>query len=713
MTWSWMSVAACGLLCAQDQSDPPSRVARLNYLGGSVSFRPDNVQEWTAATVNYPLTTGDHLWTDRDSRADMHIGSSVVHLADQTAFAILNLDDRMAQISLTQGAVNVKIERLQSDETFEVDTPNGAIVLLRSGDYRIDVNGEANSTALIVRAGDAEVTGGGQAMPVHARQMLRFSGTDQLRTETLQIPASDQFDQWCMDRDRREERAIQASANYVPAEMIGAGDLADNGVWRNDPGYGAVWAPSRMPMGWEPYRYGHWAFVSPWGWTWIDDAPWGFAPFHYGRWAVLGGGWVWVPGSMVARPVYAPALVAFVGGSRFSLAVGIGGGGGVAWIPLGPREVYRPGYRVSDAYVRRVNVTNVTNITNVNVTNVTYVNQSHVTVVPQGAFTGARPVAAAAVRVPPQAMSQAQAVNAMDVRPARESFMGRPAQPGVRFGAPPAQVAARQVVVKQAPPASVRPMGGVRVAEPVRSNPTPNNMPNNTPARNQPPPPMTPNRPQVNTGAPQVNNAPQPENSRPRNDRPPSFSNGRPPMNNTPNQPANSVQPVTPNRAPANVSPQPERQQPPPQVRQQQQPERQQPPPQVRQQQQPERQQPPPQVRQQQQPERQQPPPQVRQQQQPERQQPPPQVRQQPQADRQQPPPQVRQQAQPERQQPPPQVRQQQQPERQQPPPQVRQQPQQQPQAQRQQPPPDRQQQQNNQRQKNDKPKDARDEKKQ
>jgi hypothetical protein len=614
MMWSWMPVAACGLLCAQDQQDPPSRVARLNYLGGSVSFRPDSVEEWTAATVNYPLTTGDHLWTDRDSGADMHVGSTVVHLADQTAFAILNLDDRMAQISLTQGAVNVKIERLQSDEAFEVDTPNGAIVLLRAGDYRIDVNGEANSTALVVRAGDAEVTGGGQAVPVHARQLLRFSGTDQLTTEVLAAPAPDQFDQWCMDRDRREERAIQASANYVPAEMIGAGDLADNGVWRNDPTYGAVWAPARMPIGWEPYRYGHWAFVSPWGWTWIDDAPWGFAPFHYGRWAMLGGGWVWVPGSMVARPVYAPALVAFVGGSRFSVAVGIGGGG-VAWIPLGPREVYRPSYRVSDAYVRRVNVTHVTNVTNINVTNVTYVNQTHVTVVPQGAFTGARPVAAAAVRVSPQAMSQAQAVNAMDVRPARESYMGRPAQPGVRFGTPPAQVTARQVVVRQAPPASVRPMGGVRVAEPVRSNPIPND--------NRTQPAMTPrnDRPQRQPER-QQQQQPQPQAQQPQQRQQPERQQQQ--------QPQPQVQ------QPQQRQPEQRQQQQQPERQQQQQPQVQQPQqrqPERQQQQQPQVQQP-----QQRQPERQQQQPERQQQQ---RQQPPPPVQQ----------PQVQRQQQPEQQQ--------------------------------------------------------------
>ena len=37
---------------------------------------------------------------------------------------------------------------------------------------------------------------------------------------------------------------------------------------------------------------------------------------------------------MVARPVYAPALVAWVGGPHLSVNVSFGGGGGVAWFPL-------------------------------------------------------------------------------------------------------------------------------------------------------------------------------------------------------------------------------------------------------------------------------------------------------------------------------------------------------------------------------------------
>jgi len=154
-----------------------------------------------------------------------------------------------------------------------------------------------------------------------------------------------------------------------------------------NPEYGPVWRP-RVAVGWAPYRHGHWAWVGPWGWTWIDDAPWGFAPFHYGRWTHLNGGWGWIPGRRVARPVYAPALVVFVGGSGFSASMSFGGGGGVAWFPLGPREVYRPAYHVSNTYVQNLNSNHVTNInvTNVNITNITYVNRTVV-----GAVTAVPP----------------------------------------------------------------------------------------------------------------------------------------------------------------------------------------------------------------------------------------------------------------------------------------------------------------------------------
>ena len=50
------------------------------------------------------------------------------------------------------------------------------------------------------------------------------------------------------------------------------------------PNTAPMWMPNGVAADWAPYRYGHWVWISPWGWTWVDDASWGFAPFHYGRW---------------------------------------------------------------------------------------------------------------------------------------------------------------------------------------------------------------------------------------------------------------------------------------------------------------------------------------------------------------------------------------------------------------------------------------------
>ena len=539
-----------------DADDPPSRVARLNYLSGPVSFRPGSVDDWAPATLNYPLTTGDHLWTDPGAQTEFHVGSTAFRMNSGTAVSILNLDDQMAQISLTEGALNVVIRYLGENESVEVDTPNVAVSLLRPGNYRIQANGDESVSMVTVRGGEAEVTGGGAAFPVRAGQSARMAGMDTVSQEINPAPGPDPFDQWCMDRERREGGAI--SARYVPREMVGYEDLDQYGVWTELPPYGPVWRPRAVAADWAPYHYGHWAWVDPWGWTWIDDAPWGFAPFHYGRWAFEGGGWFWVPGRMVVgvRPVYAPALVAFVGGGGFSVGVRMGGGVGMAaWFPLGPGEVYRPAYHVSEVYVRNVNIVHVSNVTVINswnVTNVRYANQGvrgAVTVVPNDAFIHARPVASVAVVVPHDEIVRARVVGTTAVvAPIRESVVVRPGGAMV-VHAPPARFADRQVVVRHAPPPppvsfaakeqALRANGG-RPLEPAQEasfrRSTPQGAPMVRPANPQGQ--TFGNRPAPQGGQPGVfqprNTNPQGNGMPPRNDRPPSAR----PMQQAPAQQA-------------------------------------------------------------------------------------------------------------------------------------------------------------------------------
>jgi hypothetical protein len=459
---------------ADDEQDPPGRVARLSYVNGQVSFSPSGTDDWVAAEPNRPITTGDKLWTDQNSRAELHIGSSIIRLGDMTGFSFLNLDDHTTQIRLTEGTVNLRVLRLGENEVVEVDTPNLAFNVLRPGHYRVNVNEAGDTSIVTVRDGDGEVTGGGSAYTLHPGDQGVFSGTDNLSPDVEPAPAEDSFDSWCDERDLREEHS--AARRYVSDDVIGYEDLDDYGGWRPVPDYGTVWFPHVTVIGWAPYRYGHWVWISPWGWTWVDDAPWGFAPFHYGRWVFVGGAWGWVPAPppVVAvayvRPVYAPALVAWVGGPHFAAGIAFGGGFAagvnVGWFPLGPREVFVPSYPVSRVYVENVNVSNtVVNRTVINnyynttivnktvVNNVTYVNQrvtGAVTVTSPHAFTSAQPVARNIVAVNQAEVASAPAaVRAPAVVPPKQAVLGAGAASNFH---PPAAALNRQVVAKTTPP---------------------------------------------------------------------------------------------------------------------------------------------------------------------------------------------------------------------------------------------------------------------
>jgi hypothetical protein len=458
---------------AADDDDPPSRVARLGYAQGNVSFEPAGTDDWVSAVVNRPLTTGDKLWSDNGSRAELHLGAAAIRLSSNTGFSFLNLDDRTAQIRLTEGTLNVRVRNLDQDEIFEIDTPNLAFSILRAGNYKIYVSEAGDTTIVTVRDGEGEVTGGGSAYTIHPREVGTFNGIDQLDADVQNYRSdNDDFDRFCSDRDRREDHS--QSARYVSSEVVGYEDLDDYGGWRPTPEYGTVWFPHTTIVGWAPYRYGHWVWISPWGWTWVDDAPWGFAPFHYGRWVTVAGVWGWVPcapravvGVAYVRPVYAPALVAWVGGPHFSIGIGVGGGGGVgvAWFPLGPREVYVPSYHVSRAYVNNVNVSNTTVnttvvnnyyntvVVNKNVTNVKYVNQTApngVTATSQQNFSSAQPVGRNMMKIDRREAESAQVnYTTPNVAPQQKSVLGAGAAATAR---PPARLQERAVVAKTPPP---------------------------------------------------------------------------------------------------------------------------------------------------------------------------------------------------------------------------------------------------------------------
>jgi len=458
---------------AQDagpQDDPPDRVARLSYLRGDVSFQPAGDDDWVQANLNRPLGTGDKLFTDQNSRVEMEVGAATLRLDAQSNFDILNLNDTVAQTELTQGTINLHVRRVFEGQSYEVDTPNLAFVINQPGDYRVDIAPDGTSTMVTVFKGAGDVYGENNASySVNAGNSYRFHDASLQDYEVLDIPRGDDFDTWADSRNQRYDRPT--SRQYVSEEVIGAADLDDYGGWSDEPEYGHVWYPTQVEAGWAPYRDGHWAWVDPWGWTWVDNAAWGFAPFHYGRWVYAGSRWGWCPGPVAVRPVYAPALVAFVGGAGFGIGVGINTGP-VGWFPLGPRDVYVPWYHASHNYFTNVNVRNTTIINNTYITNVyndysrgrplTNVNYAYrqnvaaVTAVPRATFVGARPVNAARVQVNAAQLRNANVATRVGIAPTRQSFVAANAQ-RARV-TPNAQVANRNVIARTAPPPKPAPV---------------------------------------------------------------------------------------------------------------------------------------------------------------------------------------------------------------------------------------------------------------
>jgi|GEM_PF-1863684 len=446
-----------GLAHAQDSepyaADPPERAARLSFISGDVSLQPAGETDWTAALVNRPLTTGDKLWTEQNARAEIYVGPAAVRLDDNTGFSFLNVDDETIQMRVTAGVLNVSVRALDGSEHIEIATPNVALTLLRAGNYRVEVNDSGDATVVKVSEGSVQATGGSQDSVVYAHQVATFTGTDDVIAQYGTLGAPDDFDSWSLERDRRDELAANSrTTEYVSPEVTGYQDLDQNGTWSSEPGYGYVWSPTYVTMGWAPYRYGRWVSIAPWGWTWIDDAPWGYAPFHYGRWAQIRHRWCWVPGPRHVRPVYAPALVGW----------GPSHGGHVSWFPLGPREVYTPGYRFSRRYVERVNYSNtvitravVRDIYDNRAANTAFRNRvvDGMTAATQSQFTSASRLGAQRVRLNQQDLATGSAHSlAPRIAASRQSRLGGPVRTNVRV--PPQAIANRQVVVRRDPPPS-------------------------------------------------------------------------------------------------------------------------------------------------------------------------------------------------------------------------------------------------------------------
>ena len=375
----------------------------------------------------------------------------------------MNIDDRTVQFQLFTGAIEVHLRHSLYGDAFEIDTPNLALTL-SAGEFRIETGPNGTSTSIAVHRGMGEATGAGESFDLRDPEVYTFTGSNRLTYAATPLPLSDDFEDWCQAREQQENDS--ASALYVSRDIDGYYDLDDSGDWQTDSDYGPVWFPRALSVAWAPYHFGHWIFIAPWGWTWVGEEKWGFTTFHYGRWAYVNAHWGWVPGPVVIRPTYAPAVVAFVNGRGFGFPKAGGGASpGVAWFPLGPRDVYVPGYYTSLRYVQNLNVSNTKLITSEAVANVyssdgehgraeiAYANrqvQGAVTAVSRDTFVAARPVALSALHVQPDQLRAAPIAASAAAVPTRSSFVSASAKPAT--ARPAAAIVEQATVARLAPP---------------------------------------------------------------------------------------------------------------------------------------------------------------------------------------------------------------------------------------------------------------------
>ncbi len=408
-------------------TDPPALAGRVADMAGAVSFHTAGETQWSPATLNYPVSNGEAFWTEPAAQATLEIADDRVVLASSTELDVTALDQSQFTMTAAQGAMFLQLNSLPQGQNVTINTPRGAVQITAAGRYEIVAGDTQDATLVTVVEGSAHVAGSNLTLDVGPQQTATIGGTDTLQGSIGAIQ-TDAFLQGLLRVPAR--RTFAAGVPPQVQYMTGAADLQTYGSFTQTQQYGQVWYPQSVPANWAPYRDGHWAYVHPWGWTWVDNARWGFAPFHYGRWVQVENRWGWVPGEAQVDvnvgspyPVYSPALVTFLNvggaalaGASINFAVG---GYAPAWIPLGPREPYYPWYHCQPSYFARLNTPygvpetiirrgpTYINNTTINTRNV-FINERAATVVPAAAFAAGRPIAGVYRPLPQAALLNAR-----------------------------------------------------------------------------------------------------------------------------------------------------------------------------------------------------------------------------------------------------------------------------------------------------------------
>jgi hypothetical protein len=280
------------------------------------------------ATLNFPLAPGDSFVTPPGRRCEAQFDTgTILRLDGDTTLAIetilaraLSSSERLTNLHLAQGRVQLMYRDYDSSELFQVLTANAAVKLSRAAVVDVAL-GPAGETRVSVERGSASLLFGPRADRTKTRKLKAGESATVSADHEVVVAAriatadGDAFAAWnremnehFVERHEGKSPLPKPIYNYPRAVVDFAQRFADPyGEWIWSDLYGYVWRPYlSRDEGWRPYMQGRWVPVSG-QLFWVPQEPWGWVPYHLGLWHWdKKHGWVWLPGS-----AFAPAWVSW------------------------------------------------------------------------------------------------------------------------------------------------------------------------------------------------------------------------------------------------------------------------------------------------------------------------------------------------------------------------------------------------------------------
>ena len=225
---------------------PVGRVVRVQYVLGEVSVAPGGTNDWFAAALNRPLVGNTHIWSDKNSRAEINVGDGFIRMNSETSLTLTNVGRGTVQFQVHQGSVSLTVLHLQSGELYEIDTPNTALTVMKPGVYRVDVYANDERTSVTVRQGSLAATGQGSAVTIRGGEQVQFRNGYSMQHTSEEAPPPDGFDDWATVRNRRLG---------VPQRVPGSFGIVGFGPWGAIAIRGPIGAPPPPLPVWAPYPY--------------------------------------------------------------------------------------------------------------------------------------------------------------------------------------------------------------------------------------------------------------------------------------------------------------------------------------------------------------------------------------------------------------------------------------------------------------------------